>query len=247
MADSRKSHGSRASGGSAAPSRLPSSRERRPALAALAVLLIVGGAFASGWLALQAGNRTEYLQVRAGAEIAPGQPIEQDDLASVELPEDFDGAIPASRVDELADLRAVTRLVSGTVLLETMLSAEGGLADSQQLIGLSVPVERLVSGMEDGSPLAINVVAQDDEDTAMTYIVTLSSLELPTGDDGGIGGGAGETAQLSIVVAAGDCAKAITEAIDNEAFYPARVDSVTQNGDKDCTGSGPDGQSSESG
>jgi len=239
MAVSRMSHRGRASEGST-PTRLPSSRERRPALAALAVLLIVGGAFASGWLALQAGNRSEYLQVRAGAEIGPGQPIAEEDLSSVELPEDFEGGIPASRLEELGDLRAVTRLVSGTVLLETMLSRDGDLTDGQQELGLTVPASRLPGGLEDGSQLAINVVPQDDEDEAATYVVILSSLELPTGDDGGIGSGGDELAQMSIAVSAA-CIGPLTEAIDAEAVYPGRVDGVPPTGAVDCTGSADTG------
>lgn len=242
MADSRKSIGTRASGSSAStrvpPStRLPSSRERRPALAALAVLLIVGGAFASGWLALQAGNRSEYLAVRDGAEIGPGELVAAGDLESVELPEDFDGAIAASRVEDLGELRAVTRLVSGTVLLETMLSPEGSLTDGQQELGLTVEDSPLVSSLESGSLVAINVVPQDDEGETMTYIVTLSSPHLPPGDDGGIGSSSDDLAQLSIAVSA-ECIAQLTEAIADEAVVVGRVDEVPEDVADDCTGSG---------
>ncbi|MDQ3628073.1 MAG: SAF domain-containing protein [Actinomycetota bacterium] len=243
MADSRKSPGSRASGGSTS-TRLPSSRERRPALAALAVLLIVGGAFASGWLALQAGNRAEYLAVRDGAEIGPGELIAEGDLESVELPEDFEGAISVARLEDLADLRAVTRLVSGTVLLETMLSPEGSLTDGQQELGLTVEDSPLVSSLESGSLVAINVVPQDDEGKTMTYVVTLSSPHVPPGDEGGIGSGADDVAQLSIAVSA-ECIAPLAEAIDAEAVVVGRVDQVPQNVAVDCTGSGDDGPSSE--
>ena len=51
-------------------SRLPSTRESRPALIGLAVLLIVGGALASAWLAIQSGNRAYFVQV--DQEIAQG-------------------------------------------------------------------------------------------------------------------------------------------------------------------------------
>ena len=53
--------------GSKAPlggsNRLPSGRERRPALAALAVILILLGAAGSALIALRSGDRTDYVAV----------------------------------------------------------------------------------------------------------------------------------------------------------------------------------------
>ncbi len=60
--------------------RLPSPpRQRRPALAALAVLLIVGGAAIAGLLALRADSRVPVLVARH--DIAVGARITRDDLA----------------------------------------------------------------------------------------------------------------------------------------------------------------------
>lgn len=236
MADSRKSVGTRASGGSTS-TRLPSTRERRPALAALAVLLIVGGAFASGWLALQAGNRSEYLAVRDGVEIGPGQPIAEGDLQTVELPDNFEGAIQVSRLEDFGDQRAVTRLVSGTVLLETMLSPKGNLADGQQLLGLTVEGSPVVTGLESGSLLAVNVVPQDDGGETKTYYVTVSAPDATDDEEGGIGSAGDDTAQLSIVVSA-NCVDQVSKAIVAETVtvVPGRIDTVPETGGTNCTG-----------
>ena len=43
--------------------RLPRSRESRPMLIGLAILLIVGGALASAWLATQAGHRAYFVAI----------------------------------------------------------------------------------------------------------------------------------------------------------------------------------------
>ncbi|MEV8371242.1 hypothetical protein AB0P21_00795 [Kribbella sp. NPDC056861] len=73
--------------GSKAPvggsNRLPSSRERRPALAALAVILILLGAAGSALIALRSGDRQDYVAV--GKQIAPGQKITKDLLARGDL------------------------------------------------------------------------------------------------------------------------------------------------------------------
>src|SRR5690625_7075253 len=55
------------------PSRLPATRESRPALIGLAAILIVGGALASAWLAVQSGNRAYFLQI--DEEVAQGATI----------------------------------------------------------------------------------------------------------------------------------------------------------------------------
>lgn len=52
--------------------RLPSSRERRPALAALAVILILLGAAGSALIALNSGNREGYVAIATKEPMPPG-------------------------------------------------------------------------------------------------------------------------------------------------------------------------------
>ncbi len=59
----------------ATPNRLPSARERRPALAALAVVLIAGGAVLAGWLALRQSQTDSYLIITN--EVLEGEQIER--------------------------------------------------------------------------------------------------------------------------------------------------------------------------
>src|SRR5687768_16946461 len=59
-------------------SRLPvPKRDRRPALAALAVLLILAGALGSALIAYRSGDRVDVLV--ASDDILPGQKIDADD------------------------------------------------------------------------------------------------------------------------------------------------------------------------
>src|ERR1700679_2596860 len=53
-------------------------RERKPALAALAVVLILGGALAAGYLILQSGKRVDAIQITR--EIGQGQQIPQSEI-----------------------------------------------------------------------------------------------------------------------------------------------------------------------
>src|SRR5262245_25092068 len=135
MADTRTS-ASRRTASHPSATRLPSSRERRPALAALAVLLIVGGAFASGFLALQAGNRADYLRV--GTDVPQGAKITESDLESVSLPEDMDGVISADDSESVVGLRAVTHILPGTIITSDMVTDESAIAPGMEQVTFGV-------------------------------------------------------------------------------------------------------------
>ncbi|UPK72939.1 SAF domain-containing protein [Nocardioidaceae bacterium SCSIO 66511] len=111
--------------------RLPSTRERRPALAALAVLLIVGGALASAWLAMQSGHRAEFVQV--SGELGQGQEITADDLDTVELPEDFEGGVPEADQDDLVGKFTTTPWTPGMVVTDSMFTDKSEQADEYRV------------------------------------------------------------------------------------------------------------------
>src|SRR4051794_1582674 len=70
--------------GTSGGQRLPaSSRERRPALAALAVLLILGGALASAYLVMASGERVSA--IRIAQPVAAGQRIPAGALEEVQI------------------------------------------------------------------------------------------------------------------------------------------------------------------
>ncbi len=231
MADSRTLRGTRPTG-SPAPSRLPSTRERRPALAAAAVLLIVGGAFSSGWLALQSGHREDYLQLRS--DIAPGQQIGSDDLMTVSLPENLDGVIPAAAAGEVEGRHAVTRLLPGTILRDNMLTDSSGVPPGQQELALSVSPESLPDGLANGSLVAVNIVPTAAGDPSGTYLATVTSIALP--DSGGSGLVSGGPAKATVNVALDDaCAAAVAAATANDSIVLGGKTSLGGKGVTNCT------------
>ncbi|UYM04944.1 SAF domain-containing protein [Solicola gregarius] len=159
--------------------RLPSTRERRPALAALAVLLIVGGALASAWLAMQSGHRAEYVQV--GRELGQGAEIKDGDLETVELPEDFDGGIPESDREDLVGKFTATPWTPGMVVVDSMVTDENEL--NSEYYQIALPVDpALVPELTAGT----NVVIQSGGDTAIAGTVADDAAggddELGSGD-----------------------------------------------------------------
>ncbi|MGC4941557.1 hypothetical protein [Kribbella sp. DT2] len=75
--------GARAAKPSGSGRRLPGSRERRPALAALAVILILLGAAGSTLIALRSGDRQYFVAVKEN--LPPGHKIQDEDLTRGDL------------------------------------------------------------------------------------------------------------------------------------------------------------------
>jgi hypothetical protein len=211
MADTR-TPASRRAASSASASRLPSARERRPALAALAVLLIVGGAFASGFLALQAGNRADYLRVKA--ELAQGQEITEAHLESVSLPEDMDGGVvSADDMDEVVGDYASAHLLEGTILTETMVAEESGIPEGKVRIAIGLEAEDFNADLQEGALITVYTWSDDSEDTDPypAEVVSVNNAE----DGGSIGDGGTSAAQVVVLMDEGD-AEVAQPAIDDD-------------------------------
>lgn len=178
--------------GSNGAGRLPSTRERRPALAALAVLLIVGGALASAWLAVRAGHRAEYVQV--AEDVGQGSKIQETDLRTVELPEDFEGGVPEDEMDDLVGDVAATPLSEGMVLMDSMVSSEKEFDAS--IVQLSLPVGSLASELDAGTPVVV-YTGGDSTPIAATVASEPSSADSQTGASGE------PTATISLPVSCG--------------------------------------------
>ena len=95
-------------------------RERRPALAALAVLLIVGGAAIAGLLALRADDRDSVLVLREA--VSAGQPLTADQLTTAPVSLEGLPSIPESEQAQIEGTYAATALPAGTVLTQDMLT-----------------------------------------------------------------------------------------------------------------------------
>jgi len=159
--------------------RLPSTRERRPALAALAVLLILGGAVASAWLAMQAGHRAEFVQVKS--EVGKGEEITEDDLTTVELPEDFDGGVPEAERDDLVGQYATTPWTPGMVLTESMVTGKDDLDDD--FLVFSVPVDAaLAPKLTAGTNVVVFTGGSDSVGGTVASDATTGDSDLGSGE-----------------------------------------------------------------
>lgn len=139
------------------PTRLPSTRERRPALAALAVLLIAGGAVLAGWLALREGHTSSYLVIRD--KVSVNQQITSSDLGVIELPTSSGGDfVVAAKRDAVVGSYALADLLPGSPVVGGMYGKEPSLPPGASRIGLSLAAGRYPPSLSIGDNVTIVVL-----------------------------------------------------------------------------------------
>jgi hypothetical protein len=210
-------------------SRLPSTRESRPALIGLALVLIVGGALASAYLAIQAGDRAYF--VRVDQDVAQGARITDDDLGRVSLPEGFVGGIPAGDADTVVGQSATTRLLAGTILVPSMVSAEAGVAEGSTQLTLPVDASPFIRGLQPGAQLALDV-GSNSSDTRQAILAELVSVGEPE-DGGGLTGSDSDTLPMVVSIDL-SCLSTVSQGIEDKAVTPALIGS-SDNGSVQAT------------
>ncbi|NEC86124.1 hypothetical protein [Streptomyces sp. SID12501] len=134
--------------------RLPTPpRERKPALAALAVLLILVGALGATMLVLRAGDRIEVVKVTA--PIPAGGSVSKANTASVLVADDDSiDYIPWEQLDALMKLKAVSAIPAGVVPVGQMFTGETGLGAGQATVGLSLKAGQYPNNLKQGDLVA---------------------------------------------------------------------------------------------
>ncbi|MGW3653380.1 hypothetical protein [Streptomyces sp. NPDC000878] len=134
--------------------RLPAPpRERKPALAALAVLLILVGALGATMLVLRAGDRIEVIKVTS--EIPAGGSVTKANTTSVMVAADTGiNYVEWTQLDTLRTLKARTTIYPGTVVMGQMFGSDEGVAAGQATVGLSLKEGQYPNGLKAGSFVA---------------------------------------------------------------------------------------------
>ena len=115
---------------------LPSApRERRPLLAALAVLLIVGGALLAGLLAMRLDQRAQMLAAKD--TIKAGQVIDKEDLVSASVSSDLTTLVRADQIDQVVGRTARVEISKGQLLDTSQLATDPVPGGDLQVVGVS--------------------------------------------------------------------------------------------------------------
>ncbi|MGH3244382.1 MAG: hypothetical protein ACRDNL_28680 [Spirillospora sp.] len=208
--------------GTSGGQRLPASpRERKPALAALALLLILGGALASAYLVMASGERVSA--IRIAQPVAAGQAIPVGALEEVQVGDTGIQYLDWSERAKVTRHIAAVPLVKGALLTNSMISPADAPSSGRLIVGLALKAGQFPSGGGDvgvsvgrhvmlyavggatsGGPRPGTVLSQD------AIVVGMS-------DGGGGGGGLGgtrlrsEQTTVSVAVAPAD-APLVTQA-----------------------------------
>jgi len=120
------------------PVRPPTApRERKPALAALALLLIAAGVLASVYLQMQAGNRVGVIEVTQ--RVSQGQQIPDSSISEVMVAQDSGiNYVTWAQRDLLPKYTTETDLVPGTILVGTMLTTAPAATGNDTTIAVTL-------------------------------------------------------------------------------------------------------------
>ncbi|WP_151479666.1 hypothetical protein [Streptomyces albicerus] len=160
--------------------RLPAPpRERKPALAALAVLLILVGALGATMLVLRAGDRIEVVKVTG--DIQAGQSV-GNNVDSVLVAEDSGiNYVKWSQVDALKKLKAKSTIYGGTLVIGEMFAAKSSLPAGKAIVGLSLKEGQYPQNIQSGDIVAAYQVGNSSSSSSDDETGTGSSGSAGTG------------------------------------------------------------------
>src|SRR5215469_14413536 len=135
--------------------RLPSApRERKPALAVLAVLLIVGGALAAGLLVVRSGQRVGAIEITQA--VAQGQQIPASAIHEVEIAKDGGvNYVSWQYASQVPQYFATMAIPKGTLLNNGMLAKTNALPNGDAEVGLALKDGQLPADLQAGDKISI--------------------------------------------------------------------------------------------
>jgi hypothetical protein len=118
--------------------RMPSApRERKPALAAVAILLVALGAASAGYLVLNAGHRVGAVEIIQA--VGQGQRIPASAIKEVQINSDTDVSYVAWQyANRVTGVFAAVQIPAGTLLTPKMTEATSNLTAGKVEVGLSL-------------------------------------------------------------------------------------------------------------
>ncbi len=199
VADRQRSRASRRAATPNPAGQIAPPRQRRPALAALALLLIVGGALVAGLLAVRMDSRVPVLV--AAQDIEPGAMITEEDLKVSRVASEGLDLIPEEFADEVVGSYATSGITANTLLDVRMVSSEDPVPDGRAVV--SVPLDGKLAPGRVASGDLVQVVrtsgasggGEKPEILGTAYVLEVSE---PKSDD--LGGSQGVTTASLLVL-----------------------------------------------
>ncbi len=158
-------------GPAAAAVRPPSApRERRPALIALGLLLVLCGVLASVYLQQRAGDRVGVVEITK--RVPQGQPVGDTAITEVMVAVDPNiSYVTWAQRGLLSRYTAETDLMPGTILVGQMLTTSVPLPQGSEVVGISLKEGQYPAGIQDGDTVSAYFVSnKNDASTGQQYL-----------------------------------------------------------------------------
>lgn len=223
----------KASGPGSSGSRLPATpRRRRPAVAALAALLVVGGALVAGVLAVRMDERQAVIQV--SQDVGVGQKITSADITEARVAADVPGLVPASRAKEVVGLFAKVGMTKGQLLDKSMLTRQGPLQPGKAAVGIVLAAGRVpAEGLVSGDLVELVRIGQGSVQSAVIAEATVLAVSQSDEKSSALGDQSSSTsAQTATVLVDRADIQAVTDASGNNRIAVALLQQGTSLGDK---------------
>jgi Flp pilus assembly protein CpaB len=169
--------------------RLPvQSRDRRPALAALALLLVIAGGLGAALVVYRTGQKTDVLV--ATHEIKPGSRITDGDLGVARVSHDAGSVIKAADRGALVGTYAITDIPGDTLLNPGMFQSRDVIPDGALVVGVSVDQDaRPAGGVAAGDVVRVFAASKQNNngnnDQPVELIAAARVVDVRTTDSGG--------------------------------------------------------------
>jgi hypothetical protein len=143
--------------------RLPSApRERKPALAALAVLLILGCALGTGFLVIQSGKRVAAIEI--SQEVGAGQRIPVAAMQEVQIASNSGlSYVPWNQAAQVSRFYAASPIPAGTLLTNAMVASSTTSTAGRAVEGLALKDGQLPRDLQVGQHVDIYAVSDSSE------------------------------------------------------------------------------------
>lgn len=193
--------------------RLPSApRERKPALAALALLLIIGGALGAAFLVVQSGKRVAAIEI--SQQVGAGQRIPLSAMQQVQVASDTGlHYVPWSEASQVARFYAVTTIPPGTLLSSNMVAQASAVTNGRDVLGLSLKDGQLPNQLSVGDHVAIFAVSSQSSSSAgcpgaggsvLAGDASVLAVSAPGGAGSLVGSSQGGTTDVTVTVPPAD-------------------------------------------
>ena len=135
--------------------RLPTApRERKPVLAALAVLLILGGALGAGYLVTKSSKQVQAIEITQ--QIGAGQRIPMSAMQQVPVPDGTQvGSVAWVYASQVTRYYAAVTIPPGTLLNKAMVATSNRSTAGRDVIGLALKDGQLPRGLQAGDHVDI--------------------------------------------------------------------------------------------